>query len=128
MPFFRAHSSPSESTPRAPPERTSVISKPDSLMAVSSSTGSVNSREPARMVRTGAYCQARNRLPERVFSTVACQVGRNVETRADSQRLWKGRRVYLFGGSTVSMPDTADPTREPGIFLEQPPAGIIASV
>ncbi len=26
---------------------------------------------------TGAYCQARKRLPERFFSTVACQVGRN---------------------------------------------------
>src|SRR6202167_5860942 len=29
---------------------------------------------------TGAYCQARARLPERFFSRVACQVGRNRDT------------------------------------------------
>src|SRR5262249_18843880 len=52
----------------APPETTSVISKPNSIMADSRSTGSVSSWEPARVVRTGAYCQARNRLPEGIPS------------------------------------------------------------
>jgi len=55
---------------------------------------------------TGAYCQARKRLPEEFFSSVACRVGRALEDQADPQWLWKGRRVYLFDGSTVSMPDT----------------------
>jgi hypothetical protein len=33
--------------------------------------------------RTGAYCQARARLPEKFFSAVACSVGRALDTRAD---------------------------------------------
>jgi len=55
---------------------------------------------------TGAYCQARKRLPEKFFSTVARLVGRELDVQAPSDWLWKGRRVYLFDGSTVSMPDT----------------------
>ncbi len=50
---------------------------------------------------TGAYCQARKRLPEAFFSTVACKVGRNLGTNVDAGWLWKGRRVYMFDGSTV---------------------------
>jgi hypothetical protein len=42
---------------------------------------------------TGAYCQARTRLPERFFSAVARLVGRNLDASVDSQWLWKGRRV-----------------------------------
>ena len=30
---------------------------------------------------TGAYCQARKRLPERLFSIVACLVGRNLDPK-----------------------------------------------
>jgi hypothetical protein len=58
--------------------------------------------------RTGAYCQARRRLPERFFSAVARLVGRNLDERVDRRWLWKGRRVCLFDGSTVSMPDTPE--------------------
>jgi len=56
---------------------------------------------------TGAYCQARKRLPEKFFSAAACLVGRALDTKVDPQWLWKGRRVYMFDGTTVSMPDTA---------------------
>src|SRR4029077_1197766 len=38
---------------------------------------------------TGAYCQARKRLPERFFSTVPCQVGRTLDSNVDPQWLWK---------------------------------------
>lgn len=55
---------------------------------------------------TGAYCQARKRLPEKFFSEVARQTGRALETNIDPQWLWKRRRVYVYDGSTVSMPDT----------------------
>ncbi|CAE7259191.1 nisX1, partial [Symbiodinium sp. CCMP2456] len=55
---------------------------------------------------TGAYCQARKRLAEKFFSTVARLVGRELDAQAPSDWLWKGRRVHLFDGSTVSMPDT----------------------
>ncbi len=52
---------------------------------------------------TGAYCQARKRLPEQFFSTVACLVGRALEAKVDRRWLWKGRRVYMFDGTTVTM-------------------------
>ena len=60
---------------------------------------------------TGAYCQARKRLPEEFFSNVARQTGRALETGVDRQWLWKRRRVYAFDGSTVSMPDTRENQR-----------------
>ena len=61
---------------------------------------------------TGAYCQARKRLPEEFFSTVACQTGRALEKNVDQNWLWNGRHVYMFDGSTVSMPDTLENQRD----------------
>jgi hypothetical protein len=58
--------------------------------------------------RTGAYCRARQRLPEGFFSAVACSVGRALDARSERRWLWKGRRVYLFDGTTVGMPDTPE--------------------
>lgn len=55
---------------------------------------------------TGAYCQARRRLPEMFFSTVAKLVGLRLSDQATTDWLWKGRRVYLVDGSIISMPDT----------------------
>jgi Transposase DDE domain len=55
---------------------------------------------------TGAYCLARKRLPEEFFSNVARQTGRALDAGVDPKWLWKGRRVYAFDGSSVSMPDT----------------------
>lgn len=57
---------------------------------------------------TGAYCQARKRLPEKFFSEVARQTGRALESNVDPDWLWKGRRVLIYDGSTVSMPDTEE--------------------
>ncbi|MGB7346459.1 MAG: IS4 family transposase [Pirellulaceae bacterium] len=57
---------------------------------------------------TGAYCQARSRLPEQFFSTVTSHVGRSLDAKADTKWLWKGRQVYMFDGTTVSMPDTPE--------------------
>jgi hypothetical protein len=55
---------------------------------------------------TGAYCLARKRLPEEFFSKIARQTGRQLDAKAKSDWLWKNRRVYIFDGATVSMPDT----------------------
>ena len=55
---------------------------------------------------TSAYCQARKRLPEGFFSAVTCAVGRALDEKVDPEWLWKDRRVYMFDGTTVSMPDT----------------------
>lgn len=57
---------------------------------------------------TGAYCQARKRLPEEFFAETARQTGRALQAKADPQWLWKGRRVYAYDGATVMMPDTLD--------------------
>jgi hypothetical protein len=57
---------------------------------------------------TGAYCQARKRLPEKFLSAVACLVGRTLDAKAKEGWLWKGRRVYMFDGTTVIMPDTPE--------------------
>ena len=57
--------------------------------------------------RTGAYCRARMRLPEEFFATITRSVGRQLEDQAQEKWLWKGRHVYMFDGSTVSMPDSA---------------------
>jgi len=56
---------------------------------------------------TGAYCQARKRLPEKFFSLVSCLVGRGLDAKADPKWLWNGRRVYMFDGTVIRMPDTA---------------------
>ena len=57
---------------------------------------------------TGAYCQARQRLPEKYFSDAARQTGSALEANANEDWLWKGRRVLVYDGSTVSMPDTPE--------------------
>jgi len=58
--------------------------------------------------QTSAYCQARKRLPESFFADVARQTGRNLDAQVESRWLWKGRHVYLYDGSSVSMPDTPE--------------------
>ncbi len=73
---------------------------------------------------TGAYCQARKRLPEQFFSTVACLVGRALEAKADRRWLWKGRRVYMFDGTTVTMPDTPENQQAyPQVYNQKPGLG-----
>jgi hypothetical protein len=57
---------------------------------------------------TGAYCQARKRLPERFFSDVARETGRALDANVEPHWLWKRRRVYVYDGSSVSMPDTPE--------------------
>jgi hypothetical protein len=55
---------------------------------------------------TGAYCQARKRLPEAFFSDLAVRTGRALDAGVDEGWLWKRRRVYVYDGSSVTMPDT----------------------
>jgi hypothetical protein len=73
--------------------------------------------------QTGAYCQARKRLPEKLFSHVARKTGQALDASAPSNWLWKGRPVYMFDGATVMMPDTSEnqeaypqnPSQKPGL-------------
>ncbi len=57
---------------------------------------------------TGAYCQARKRLPEEFFAEVARRTGQSLENHAKREWLWKKRRVLAYDGSSVSMPDTSE--------------------
>lgn len=74
---------------------------------------------------TGAYCTARKRLPEKFFSEVARQTGKALDANVASDWLWKGRPVYIFDGSTVTMPDTSEnqaaypqiPNQRPGLVF-----------
>jgi len=61
---------------------------------------------------TGAYCQARKRLPEAFFADVARHTGRALDAKVHPQWLWKRRRVYIYDGSSVSMPDTPKNQRD----------------
>ena len=73
---------------------------------------------------TGAYCQARKRLPEEFFSNVARQTGRALDKGVDPQWLWKSRRVYVYDGSSVSMPDTpANQRAYPQPIVQKPGLG-----
>src|SRR6516165_6886040 len=79
---------------------------------------------PPCSAESGAYCQARRRLPETFFAGVACAVGRNLDARAERDWLWKGRRVYLFDGTTVTMPDTRENQKAyPQVYNQKPGLG-----
>ncbi|HJZ93815.1 MAG TPA: hypothetical protein VKE40_23275 [Gemmataceae bacterium] len=74
--------------------------------------------------RTGAYCQARQCLPERFVSNVARRTGRTLDDRVDPRWLGRGRRVYVYDGSAVSMPNTpANPRDYPRPDTQKPGLG-----
>ena len=74
--------------------------------------------------QTGAYCQARKRLPEKFFSIVARMTGRKLEDQVQGNWLWKGRHVYMFDGTTVSMPDTPkNQAAYPQVYNQKPGLG-----
>jgi hypothetical protein len=55
---------------------------------------------------TTSYCEARDRLPERLFWQLVRRTGRAIHDRADTSWLFHGRPVKILDGSTVVMPDT----------------------
>ncbi len=57
---------------------------------------------------TGGYCKARTRLPEGVITQLARQTGRGLHDRVPDGWRWKGRRVQIADGTTVTMPDTPE--------------------
>src|SRR5262245_8235503 len=55
---------------------------------------------------TGAYCKARQRLPEGVLARLTRATGRQPQDQAPPAWRWNGRTVKVVDGTTVSMPDT----------------------
>jgi len=73
---------------------------------------------------TSGYCQARLRLPQEMVTTLARQSAMLVNEQTPRQWLWRGRRVKLVDGTTVSMPDTAEnQARFPQHGQQQPGIG-----
>jgi Transposase DDE domain/Insertion element 4 transposase N-terminal len=56
---------------------------------------------------TGSYCKARQRLPLPVLTDLVRRTAQRLDEQAPDSWTWKGRRVQLVDGTTVSMPDTA---------------------
>lgn len=57
---------------------------------------------------TGSYCEARQRLPLQVLTTLVRQSGHQLQAACDTAWLWKGRVVKIVDGTTVTMPDTEE--------------------
>lgn len=57
---------------------------------------------------TGAYCTARDALPEAACRELVRRSGRELEAQAPRAWLWRGRRVRIVDGSTITMPDTPE--------------------
>ena len=57
---------------------------------------------------TGAYCQARQRLPEKLLQQLFTKVAQGLQDKVTQEHLWCNRHVKVIDGSTVSMPDTAE--------------------
>lgn len=63
---------------------------------------------------TGAYCRARERLPEHLISSMSRHVAAKLDDCVpQADKPWK-RDVYLVDATCVSMPDTADLVEEFG--------------
>ena len=67
----------------------------------------INGLEPGS-TDTGAYCRARARLPETMVSTLSRDVGQIVAEGSASWWHWRGRRVRLVDGATVTLSDTKE--------------------
>jgi len=77
--------------------------------------------ESATSLSTSAYCQARQRLPQKLVDQFGRLVGRRLEAGLPLEWRWRQRRVVLFDGTTVSMPDTPENQHDFPQSLEQKP-------
>jgi hypothetical protein len=55
---------------------------------------------------TASYCNARSRIRTSVLSTLARRTAGELHASAGGQWKWNGHSVFIFDGSSVSMPDT----------------------
>jgi hypothetical protein len=59
-------------------------------------------------IRTGAYCQARQRLPLEMVTALTRETGRLLSSQSQRGWRWRGRAVKLADGTGISMPDTPE--------------------
>lgn len=55
---------------------------------------------------TSSFCAARQRLPEQSVIDLTREVGQRLHAEVPPEWLWRGRRVHLVDGSTMTMADT----------------------
>ncbi len=74
---------------------------------------------------TGAYCAARNSLPEAACRELVRRTGRELEAQSPAEWLWHARRVRVVDGSTITMPDTPENQAEyPQAKTQKPGCGL----
>jgi hypothetical protein len=74
---------------------------------------------------TGAYCTARDSLPEAACRELVCRSSRELESQTPQAWLWRGRRVCVVDGSTITMPDTPENQAEyPQAKTQAPGCGL----
>ncbi len=56
--------------------------------------------------RTGSYCKARQRLPEKLLSRLTQETAARMMGEVPERWRWHGREVKVVDGTTLSMPDT----------------------
>jgi Transposase DDE domain len=66
----------------------------------------VTQGQPPCTPKTDPYCKARQRLPEALLPRLVRETGRALHGGAPADWRWKGRKVKVVDGTTVSMPDT----------------------
>jgi hypothetical protein len=64
--------------------------------------------EVACSSNNGSYCGARTRLPVALLMRIGKEVGEQLVEKQPAEWLWRGRRINLVDGATVSMPDTPE--------------------
>jgi hypothetical protein len=82
---------------------------------------------PVSSCHTGAYCQARKRLPLEMVSKLTRSTGDRISSSTSEHWLWQGREVRLVDGTTISLPDTPEnqaafpqpASQEPGLGFPQ---------
>jgi hypothetical protein len=73
---------------------------------------------------TGAYCRARDRLPEELVERLVQTTGQALEAPAEGAWRWKGRVVKRVDGTTVTLPATpANPAEYPQATSQTPGLG-----
>ena len=74
--------------------------------------------------KTGAYCTAREDLPEEACSGLMRETGRECDEEVPPEWRWLGHRVLDVDGSTVTMPDTPENQAEyPQVPGQKPGCG-----
>ena len=67
----------------------------------------VNGERPCSS-KTGAYCTARDALPEAACRQLVRETGQALEDQAPADWHWHGRRVRVVDGTTITMSDTPE--------------------